>query len=102
MKIPQQDPIHLLENYLFGVKGSDQGSADRRTEQPPSHTNDRVELSIGANELSKLNDSVVSIPEVRSNRVAEIRKQIETGTYNSKAERVAENLVRSGVVDAIL
>jgi negative regulator of flagellin synthesis FlgM len=43
---------------------------------------DEVEFSSEANWISKVND----LPDVRADRVAELRAQIQTGTYDTEAK----------------
>lgn len=103
MKIPGNDPAQRLENYLFGIKGFEAaGAQNSKTASPSSTPRDRVDLSEQANEYRKLNDLVASSPEVRTDRVSEVQQELDAGTYNSRAERVAGNMVRAAVIDAIL
>lgn len=49
------------------------GGASRRT--------DRVTLSEGAREFAKIMQSVQQAPDVRADRVAALKQQVESGTY---------------------
>lgn len=103
MKIPGYDPTRHLENYLLGIKGAETaGAQNSKTTSPSSTPRDRVDLSKQANEYRKLNDLVASTPDVRTDRVSEVQQALDAGTYNSRAERVAGNMVRAAVIDAIL
>jgi negative regulator of flagellin synthesis FlgM len=58
-----------------------------------SASSDKVEISERSRELSRALDEVNSTPEVRAERVAELKAKIEAGTYNVSAEDVAQSLL---------
>ncbi len=103
MKIPGDDSIHLLETVLFGAKKTGPKnpvhSSQKEGEASPS---DRVEISGRAKEYQQLNRQVASLPEARSEKVAALQQKIEAGTYLPKSEEIAEKLVRSTLLDAVL
>lgn len=103
MKIPGDDSIHLLETILFGVKKTEKGIPVRSSEkQGDVSPSDRVEISGRAKEYQQLNRQVASLPETRSEKVAALQQRIEAGTYQPQGEEIAEKLVRSTLLDAIL
>ncbi|NKE73092.1 flagellar biosynthesis anti-sigma factor FlgM [Candidatus Manganitrophus noduliformans] len=103
MQIPGDDRTRLLETVFFGVKKTDQKgpvrSSDQKGEAAPT---DRVEISGEAKEYQQLNQVIGSLPEVRSERVAALQQEIEAGTYHPQSEEIAEKLVRSTLLDAVL
>lgn len=62
---------------------------------------DRLELSVRSLEISHLEDLIRSIPDVREERVAQVRKDIESGTYNIKAEKIAEKIIGGNRLDEV-
>jgi flagellar biosynthesis anti-sigma factor FlgM len=67
-------------------------AAPIRPQQAPDRANDTVEISQVASLLAKVED----IPEVRAEKIAAIRAQIEAGTYITpeKIDITAERLLR--------
>ena len=57
--------------------GQPNKAAPVQPQQAPARTNDTVEISQVARLLSK----VAEIPEVRAEKIASVRAQIEAGTY---------------------
>lgn len=55
---------------------------------------DDVVLSQEAQSLGRLEDRISALPEVNSERVAEIRQAIAEGRFQINAERIAENLLK--------
>ena len=62
---------------------------------------DRLELSIRSREISHLEELIRSTPDVREARVEEVRRSIEGGTYNVKAERIAEKIIGGNLLDEV-
>ena len=58
---------------------------------------DRVSLSPQARELLKAQQSLASLPDVREDKVAEIRTRLEAGDYRIDSEAIAEKMIREGL-----
>ncbi|MGI5820096.1 MAG: flagellar biosynthesis anti-sigma factor FlgM [Armatimonadota bacterium] len=54
---------------------------------------DQLELSSRAEEIRAARAALAETPEVRAERVAELKAQIEAGTYQIDADRVAERIL---------
>jgi anti-sigma28 factor (negative regulator of flagellin synthesis) len=61
----------------------------------------RSEWSIRDLEFSHFTELMASIPEVREERVTEVQVDIEGGTYEVMAEKIAEKIIRSDLLDNI-
>lgn len=57
---------------------------------------DQVVLSQRASEVQLARASLASVPEVRARKVAELKRQIQAGTYRVDADAVAEKLIKGG------
>jgi negative regulator of flagellin synthesis FlgM len=60
---------------------------------------DRIELSIRSREIQQLDDLIRSAPDVREAKVEQIRSAIENGTYNVKAEMIADRILSGSLID---
>lgn len=54
---------------------------------------EEVVLSKEAQSMGRLEDKINSLPEVNSERVAEIRQAISEGRFQINAQRIAENML---------
>ena len=100
MKIPGQDPIHLLESYLIAEKkGVISTQRSGRTE--PTSTDD-VKISETAKNYQQVSRLIASVPEVREDRVAEVQAKLDKGIDSFRTARIAEKLIQSTLLDAIL
>jgi len=62
---------------------------------------DRLELSDRSLEIAHLNDLIQSTSDVRQSRIDQVRREIESGTYNVKADKIAEKLVEGNLLDEV-
>jgi negative regulator of flagellin synthesis FlgM len=91
MEIPGKPPLlapqvhNLIKEDSQGVEPSALGGT--RVE------NDTVDLSANANEIRKMVHTVNSLPEVREEKVAELKHRIASGTYRIMSEQVASHLI---------
>ena len=105
MKIPEKPQHVLLERTLLG--GSNEVNAAKENNTSKNQTQsvssaDQVNISEKARTLQKLTQLATTGVDVRTERVAELQKEIEAGTYQSDPKQVAEKLVRSTLMDHIL
>ena len=54
---------------------------------------DAVEISSIGKDIQTVKAAVKAAPDVRANKVADIKKQIEAGTYNVSGESFADKLL---------
>jgi flagellar biosynthesis anti-sigma factor FlgM len=97
MKIDGSNPYFLpdFQNVKREAALPPPGSSSLDIKSP----RDRLELSVTGRELNELTYKVSESSEARAERIAEIRSRIETGTYNIKAEEVAEAIITGGLID---
>jgi negative regulator of flagellin synthesis FlgM len=60
---------------------------------------DRLEFSTSIREFQQLDKKAREAPEIRADRVAEIERELNAGTYNIKAEKVAEAMITGAIVN---
>lgn len=57
-------------------------------------TSDSVQVSPRATEIGELTSKVEQLPDVRADRVAALRSQVQSGTYNPPAADIAEAMLK--------
>jgi len=60
---------------------------------------EKVDLSTMAKEIQQAKVEVSKVPDVREEKVQEIKGQVEKGTYNVSGEQIANKMVGESVVD---
>jgi negative regulator of flagellin synthesis FlgM len=94
-------------NPLIGVNNNVQrldslqqaGKAQQSSGSQPA--SDQLELSDRSRQMSHIQELAQSVSDVRESKVTEIRGAIESGTYNVKAEKIAEKIIGGNLLDEI-
>jgi len=81
MEIGCPDPLISLNN------GVQPNAAAKRSER--------------SRKISNLDELIRSTPDVREDKVEKLRKRIKGGTYNIKAEKIAEKIIKGNPLDEI-
>ena len=96
--------MKIIENnispsaYVSRVKGKNKTSPTRL----PSNIGiyrDRVELSPAAKEIRQAKMDMDSIPDVREEKVAEIKARIDNGTYTLDEEKIASKIIKEALLN---
>ena len=66
------------------------------------HHFDHVDISRKSQVASAIMDKVLETPAARAKKIKEIKRKIEEGTYKIDSKKVAEKMVRDGVVEELL
>ncbi|MDO6515451.1 MULTISPECIES: flagellar biosynthesis anti-sigma factor FlgM [Neptuniibacter] len=80
------------------ARTNEQGNAAKNgngavAQQPPSNKGDTVNLSNAAQLLQNVDKQLSDTPDVDNERVERIKQEIESGSYQINAERVAEKML---------
>lgn len=75
-------------SQVYGVNGKMKTGAASKTSSV-----DKVEISSFGKELQIAKQAIANSSDVRNDRVAELKKQIDNGTYEVSAESFAEKLL---------
>jgi negative regulator of flagellin synthesis FlgM len=100
MEINGTNPLIVLNNKVQRLDSSQQSERALAggAEHPDS---DRLEISARSREISHLNELIQSTPDIREEKVAAVRREIESGTYNVKAEKIAEKIIGGNLLDEV-
>lgn len=80
------------------VKLPDNRPAELCPEDPsPAHRKDRVSLSPRARELLNAQRALAAIPDVRAEKVEEIKARIADGSYRIDSEKIAVKMIREAL-----
>ena len=71
------------------------GAAPAAGEKVSRREADRVELSTNGTEIERLKKSMQVAPDFRSDKVAQLKEQIDAGTYHVDGKAVAEKMLKS-------
>ena len=69
----------------------------RNSSVPPQ--GETVELSSNVKDLQYIKKAVDDLPDVREDKVLDLKKQINEGTYNVNGEKIAEKMLGESMLD---
>jgi flagellar biosynthesis anti-sigma factor FlgM len=94
MKVTGQQPPRASELTSGKAREAEQKAERTRQgkEEAPAPVQNRTSLT-----MNKIKDAIRHTPDVRADRVAEVKERIERGTHRVDAERLAENLLRESL-----
>jgi negative regulator of flagellin synthesis FlgM len=89
-----------------GVQKADLPQQNQRAakaggESSPS-TTDSIELSVRSREIQHFNGLINQVPDTRDAKVEQVRSAIDNGTYNVKAEKIADKILGGDLIDQVL
>lgn len=96
MKIDDRGPLSLVsQKRADTVETVDEGArkASEAGKEQPGRENDRVVLSLTNERVDKVTASLGQIPDIRWDKVAEIKSRLEGGTYRVSGTEVAEKML---------
>jgi negative regulator of flagellin synthesis FlgM len=89
------DKIH----GIYGPSPVGKVNGKKHSGRSASEETDGVEFSSFAKELAKARVELKKIPDVRLDKVEDFKKQIQDGQYRPDMNKVAECLIRAGLLD---
>lgn len=99
MKVLNTKIDHIgKEMHTAPEKSADVGPLKAPTKQS---SEDRVELSTQALDLQKMAELAKSAPEIRSEQVAAIRQQLQSGNYEISASGIASRMLAEETIDTM-
>ena len=60
---------------------------------------DTVVISDAAKRIQEIRNQLDAVPDVREEKVAQLKNQIENGTYEINADKIAEKIIREGLIN---
>ena len=95
MRIDPGSLHHIGRSSAGRVTGSGvEGTTPlREAAAAPAAGADQLELSSRAEEIRTARAALAQTPEVRAEKVAELKAQIEAGTYRVDSDKVAERIL---------
>ena len=99
-----------ITDYIAGTRPKEAGESkkvqsdkksDRTETSSSANGGDTVELSSRSKEIARALETVRTAPEVRTERVAELKAEIGAGTYKVDSGAVAGKILIEGLSDKL-
>ena len=100
MEITGKKPHNSLDNLIKNIDARKRLKPGIHQPAPATQVDgDKVELSAQAKQIQAASKLAKSFPEVREDKVARIRNQIETGTYEIDTGKIAAAMLKEAFSD---
>jgi flagellar biosynthesis anti-sigma factor FlgM len=96
--ISQKAQVLQYINQQTKVNTNDQGTVNPGT-TVPSQAGDRVDLSPSSKMIKRIEATALSAPDTRSDKVAALKKKVESGTYQVNSDEVAGKMLKEFIVE---
>jgi flagellar biosynthesis anti-sigma factor FlgM len=101
MKIPEINPQGDTTQYIEQAQKSKQPEKNQipQPQEVQSPQTDRVDLSDQSKEMKKIYNVQQMAPDIRMDRVNEVKKLIEENRYQVDSKTVAEKMIRDSIFE---
>jgi negative regulator of flagellin synthesis FlgM len=99
MKISDVKDVSAQMVQQYQKNDSYVASSDKQAASASTITEEKVDLSTQAKDIQQINNALSQVPDVREEKVQEIKSQVEKGTYNVSGEKIAGKMVGESLVD---
>ena len=100
MKISKVDDaaIQAVQQYQKADKVQEESGPKVGGSAAPE---EKVNLSTKARDIQQLRDAVSQLPDVREDKISELKDQVDTGTYDVNGQKIAEKMVSESLLDIL-
>ncbi len=91
-----------IDAYVNQVHDKNKIDAPENKPQTMSAKSDTVVISDAARRIQDARRQLDEIPDVREDKVAQLRNQIQNGSYEIDAEKIAGKMIKEGLLNDAL
>lgn len=96
MDVSEKNPIQLTP-YVSQVQQKAQAAETEAEKGRANAGEDNVELSQNARDLQRAQKALQDLPDIREDKVAALKQQIENGTYDIRVDKIAANMLKESL-----
>jgi len=98
MEIEKSQGIQI-DAYVNQVHDKNKVDPSNNKPDKAAAKTDTVVISDAAKRIQEIRNQLDEIPDVREDKVAQLRNQIENGTYKINADKIAEKIIQEGLIN---
>jgi negative regulator of flagellin synthesis FlgM len=102
MKIAGDHRLANLDAYIKNARDREKTHSFSGTGSGDSISKDEVVLSPEAKQIQKAKELIDSLPDIREEKVAEIRARIEAGEYQIDGEKIASKMIEESLLNELI
>lgn len=101
MEITPKDSVNI-EAYVNQVQEKDKVDATHEQPEKQQTKADTVVLSDTAKKVQEAQKQLETLPDVREDKVAQLKEQIENGTYEIDEEKIAGKIIKDSLLNDLI
>lgn len=96
MEVTGKNPIQMTP-YVSQVQQNAQAAETEEEKGRANVGEDNVELSPSARDLQRAQKALQDLADIREDKVTALKQQIEDGTYDIRADKIAANMLKESL-----
>jgi negative regulator of flagellin synthesis FlgM len=100
MEISDKNPVQI-NSYVHQVQQNAVSSKAPQGKEGAKPGEDSVELSQTAKDLKLAQAALRDLPDIRSEKVAGLKQQIDDGTYEIKPRKIAGKMIEESLINKL-
>jgi negative regulator of flagellin synthesis FlgM len=89
----------LIDAYVNQVHDKNKVDPSENKSDKTAAKTDTVVISDAAKRIQEIRSQLDAVPDVDEEKVAQLRKEIEAGTYQRSADDIAGKMIREGLIN---
>jgi negative regulator of flagellin synthesis FlgM len=102
VKIAGDHRLANLDAYTKNVRDREKPHSFPGAGSGEGISKDKVELSPEAKQIQRAKELIDSLPDIREEKVAEIRARIEAGEYQIDGEKIASKMIEEALLNELI
>ena len=102
MKITGKNSSVNLDAYVKNIKDKEGIDASAKQDAQRVSKEDQVSLSPEVRKIQEAKELLRSVPDIREEKVAQIKAQIENGTYRVEDTKLAAKMINESLLNELL
>ena len=102
MKVTGNNPSVNLDTYLRNTKNGENLKGTKESDGKVRINEDSITLSSRAKEIQEAKRLFESVPDIREEKIAEIKKRIDQGEYKIDEKKIAEKMIRESLLNELM
>ena len=98
MEIEKNQGVHI-DAYVNQVHDNNKVDPSEIKSGKSVAKTDTVVISDAAKRIQEVRTQLDAVPDVDEKKVAQLRKEIEAGTYQRSADEIADKMIREGLIN---
>lgn len=98
MEIEKNQGVQI-DAYVNQVHDKNKTESSEEISNKAAAKTDTVVISDAAKRIQEVRTQLDAVPDVDEGKVAQLRKEIEEGTYRRSADEIAAKMIREGLIN---